>query len=150
MFLSVRIRGCIGCCLALWVGTGAVSAQTSDSAFVAMEELGAHQFDDLPDGGRIQLLRDPADTAGTKAVRQHLEHIAGAFAKGDFTIPGQVHSSTQVPGTATMTTRRKDITYRFRPLPGGGEVRITTRDPKALQAVHQYLAFQRREHRHQR
>jgi hypothetical protein len=125
-----------------------LSAQTSDSAFVAMEALGAHQFVDLHEGGRIQLLRDPADTAGTKAVRQHLEHIARAFAAGDFTIPGQVHSSKQVSGTATMSARRKHISYRFRPLPGGGEVRITTRDPKALQAVHQYLSFQRREHAH--
>jgi hypothetical protein len=32
---------------------------------------------------------------------------------------------------------------------GGGELRIVTRDPEALKAVHQYLAFQRREHAHQ-
>ena len=148
MFLSLVISGSV-CCLALGIGAPVGWAQARDSAFVAMEALGAHQFEDLPDGGRIQLLRDSADTDGSRAVRQHLDHIAHAFAAGDFTIPGQVHSSKQVPGTATMRARRKHISYRFLPLPGGGEVRIRTRDPKALQAVHQYLAFQRREHRHQ-
>ena len=148
MFWSQLIPGSI-CCLALCTGGQVGWAQTRDSAFAAMEALGAHQFEDLPDGGRIQLLRDLADTAGARAVRQHLDHIARAFAAGDFTIPGLVHSSKQVPGTATMRSRRKHISYRFLSLPGGGEVRIRTDDPKALQAVHQYLAFQRREHRHQ-
>ena len=114
-----------------------------------MEALGAHRFEDLPDGGRIQLTRNPADSAGVRAVRTHLAQIARNFAAGDFTIPGLVHAGKQVPGTATLTARRKHIDYHFELLPGGGEVRIFTRDPKSLNAIHQYLAFQRQEHRHQ-
>lgn len=123
--------------------------QTSDSAFVAMEALGAHRFEDLADGGRIQLTRDPTDSAGIRAVRTHLAQIARAFAAGDFTTPGVVHAGKQVPGAATMTARREHIDYRFRVLPAGGELRILTRDPESLKAVHLYLAFQRQEHRHQ-
>ncbi len=140
------------CCLILGLAAvfaGPALAQTSDSAFVAMEALGAHRFEDLADGGRIQLTRDPTDSAGVRAVRTHLAHIARNFAAGDFTIPGLVHAGKQVPGTATLTARRKHIDYSFRVLPAGGELRIITRDPEALEAVHQYLAFQRQEHRHQ-
>jgi hypothetical protein len=128
---------------------GPTFAQTSDSAFVAMEALGAHRFEDLPDGGRIRLTRDPTDSAGVHAVRTHLAQIARNFAAGDFTIPGLVHAGKQVPGTATLTARRKHMDYQFEPLPAGGEVRILTRDPETLKAVHDYLAFQRQEHRHQ-
>jgi len=114
-----------------------------------MEALGSHRFEDLPDGGRIELRRSPTDSAGVTDVRAHLSEIAQAFAKGDFRWPGVVHAGKQVPGTGTMKEKRKLISYRFHPLPGGGEVRITTRDPAALDAIHQYLAFQRGEHRHQ-
>lgn len=52
----------------------------------------------------------------------------------------------EVPGTPTMLARRSAIRYRFHPLPGGGEVRITSRDSEAVAAIHQFLAYQRREH----
>jgi hypothetical protein len=126
-----------------------VSAQTSDSAFVAMEALGSHRFEDLPDGGRIELTRDPADSAGVSEVRAHLARIAREFTAGNFGVPGEVHAGKQVPGTAIMAASRKRISYRFREVTGGGELRIITRDPEALKAIHEYLAFQRREHHHQ-
>jgi hypothetical protein len=125
-----------------------MSAQTRDSAFVAMQALGSHRFQDLPDGGRIELTRDPTDSAGIAEVRTHLNRIARDFAAGNFRTPAEVHAGKEVPGAATMAARRKHISYRYSPVTGGGELRIITRDPEALKAVHQYLAFQRREHAH--
>jgi hypothetical protein len=139
---------------------GAMPAADSgrrDSAFAAVQARGkvamgvdqytsAHRFDDLPDGGRIELQRDPADTAGVRTIREHLQQIARAFADGNFQTPGFVHDR-EVPGVRTMTARRDRIRYEFRALPGGGEVRITTRDPDAVEAVHEFLAFQRMDHR---
>lgn len=128
----------------------------SDSAYAGMQERGKvamgvdqytsqHRFDDLPDGGRIELQRDSTDTAGVQMVRQHLKSIAQAFAQGNFSVPGFVHS-TQVPGTETMRVKRGVIKYRFDSLPGGGEVRITSHDSAAVVGVHQFLAYQRQEH----
>lgn len=51
-----------------------------------------------------------------------------------------------MPGTRVMAARRDAITYRYAELPRGGEVRITTRDPDALAAIHQFMASQRRDH----
>jgi hypothetical protein len=127
-----------------------------DSAFAAVQARGkiamgvdqytsAHQFDARDDGGRIELQRDPADTAGVRTIRLHLQEIARAFAAGNFATPGFVHDR-EVPGVRVMAARRELIRYEFRPLPGGGEVRITTRDPEAVKAVHEFLAFQRADH----
>lgn len=129
----------------------------SDSTYAHMQERGKvamgvdqyssqHHFDDLADGGRIVLQRDSTDTAGVQVIRQHLQSIAQAFTQGNFSVPGFVHS-TQVPGTETMRGKRGVINYRFHPLPGGGEVRITSHDSAALAAIHQFLAYQRHEHR---
>ncbi len=46
-----------------------------------------------------------------------------------------------------MAAKRSTIRYVYRPLPDGGEVRISTSDPEALRAIHEFMAFQRRDHR---
>ena len=132
----------------------------TDSAFAAVQARGAspramgvdqytstHRFDDLPDGGRIELQRDVDDPAGVAQVRAHMRHIAGAFAAGDFTIPGFVHDRDEVPGTRVMAAKRASIRYEVEELPRGAAVRIRTTDPEAVAAVHAFLAFQRSDHR---
>ena len=132
----------------------------ADSAFNALQNRGAramgvdqytssHRFEPLADGGRIELQRAVDDTAGVRVIREHLQAIAGQFAAGDFTASATVHARV-VPGTHVMRARREVIAYEFRPLPGGGEVRIRTRDPSAVRAVHEFLAFQRSDHRAER
>ena len=136
---------------------GAVSAQVpGDTAFASLQARGKmvmgvdqytsqHRFDDLPDGGRIVLTRAADDTAGVRAIRAHLADITRAFAAGDFGHTMTVHQR-ELPGTATMRERRAAIAYRMDTLPGGGAVRITTRDPQALRAIHEFLAAQRGDH----
>ena len=93
------------------------------------------------------LQRDPEDPVGEATIRRHLRDIAARFERGDFTLPSVVHDTVEVPGTRVMAERRRRIKYRMKTLPRGGEVRIVTTDPTALQAVHEFLAYQRREHR---
>jgi hypothetical protein len=131
-------------------------ASAQDSSFAAMQQRGKaamgvdqytsiHKFDDLADGGRIELQRDRDDAVGVEAIRAHLRDIAKAFATGDFSTPAFVHMR-DVPGTKVMTARRALVTYRYAPLPRGGQLRITTTDSAARTAVHQFLAFQRDDH----
>lgn len=139
---------------------GAAAARRADaardSAFAGVQARGeqvmgvdqytsTHVFEPLPDGGRIELQRDAPDSAGTAVIRAHMEHIAAAFGAGDFTLPGVVHAR-DVPGTAVMAAKRSAITYTVEPLPRGAALRIRTTDPDALQAVHDFLAFQRQDH----
>lgn len=135
----------------------ATSAQQSDSPFAAVQSRGetvmgvdqytsTHVFEDLPDGGRIILDRDPqADTGGIARIRQHMHDITDAFEAGDFTKPFQVHAEA-VPGTSVMAARRSTIKYAEVDRPRGAEVRIRTTDPAAVAAVHEFLAFQRGAH----
>ena len=123
-------------------------AQVQSRGKVAMgvdQYTSSHQFDDLPGGGRIELQRDSTDTAGVRTIREHLQQITAAFKAGDFALPGFVHDET-VPGTAVMTANRALIDYTFRPLPGGGEVLITSRDSASVSAIHDFLAYQRKDH----
>jgi len=128
-----------------------------DSAYHAMQRRGAqamgvdqytstHHFTDLPDGGRIELERNVDDSAGVAMIRRHLRMIAQAFGNGDFSTPKFVHMR-DVPGTATMAAKKSVITYTVTDLPRGGAVRITTDDREAIAAVHEFLAFQRGDHR---
>jgi hypothetical protein len=106
-----------------------------------------HRFEELPDGGRIVLVRDVDDSAGVAQIRAHLRAEARAFAAGDFDRPAFVHAQ-RVPGTAVMSDRRSLITYAVSDLDRGAELRITTTDSLALAAVHEFLRYQRTEHRH--
>jgi hypothetical protein len=132
------------------------TAQHHDSTFEALQQRGrhamgvdqytsAHLFDDLPSGGRIELQRATDDTAGVRTIREHLRTVAAAFKGGDFSTPAFVHARN-VPGTAVMAAKRAAIRYTYRDLPRGGEIVMETRDPDALRAIHEFLAFQRGDH----
>jgi hypothetical protein len=129
----------------------------TDSAFGALQARGriamgvdqyvsTHRFDALADGGRIELLSDRSDTTAIAAIRAHFHELAREFRAGNFSTPAFVHRDT-VPGTTTMSRRRARIEYEVLDLPAGGGLRIRTTDPAALAAVHEFLGYQRREHR---
>lgn len=133
------------------------STLTSDSAFAGVQARGqhimgvdqyssTHSFDDLPDGGRISLQRDPLDTVGVRTIRRHFGEIAAQFRAGDFSNPAFVHDQP-VPGTDVMQTLAGEIDYRVETLPVGGALRLATSDSAALKAIHEFLAFQRADHR---
>ncbi len=134
-----------------------LARDSADSAFARVQTRGhsamgvnqytsSHRFESLADGGRISLQRDPRDSAGVAQIRSHMRWIAEAFGRGDFALPGFVHDR-DVPGTAVMAVHRAQITYTADPLSGGGQVRLQTSDSSAIAAIHEFLAFQRQDHR---
>ncbi|HYF40660.1 MAG TPA: hypothetical protein VD930_13280 [Gemmatimonadales bacterium] len=135
----------------------ASARDSADSTFALVQARGreamgvdqytsTHQFEPLPDGGRITLTRDSTDPAGESRIRAHMQEIAAAFKRGDFRLPGFVHDQ-EVPGTDVMRARRSEITYSAESVTGGGQLRIQSRDSAAITAIHEFLAFQRRDHR---
>jgi hypothetical protein len=137
--------------------THSPSGSPEDSAFAQVQSRGhvamgvdqytsTHRFEPLPDGGRITLVRDGDDPAGVTQIRAHMAEIGAAFRRGDFTVPGFVHDRA-VPGTATMAARQSRISYLADTVPRGGSLRIHSTDSIAIVAIHQFLAFQRQDHR---
>ena len=155
--LELSVRPLAAGAIAVLLAAGCGRAPDDDAAFAGVQRRGetamgvdqytsSHFFEPLPDGGRIVLQRDSADAAGTATIRDHMRHIAARFAEGDFRLPGFVHAQT-VPGTAEMAARRRAITYTADTLPRGGQVRLRTADTTAVRAIHEFLAFQRADHR---
>jgi hypothetical protein len=64
----------------------------------------------------------------------------------DFTDPHEDHAETP-PGVPEMKSRKDKISYQYESIAKGAKVIITTQDPKALEAVHDYLRYQIREHK---
>ncbi|HET6777377.1 MAG TPA: hypothetical protein VFH26_00670 [Gemmatimonadales bacterium] len=135
------------------------SGTASDSAFAEVQARGhvamgvdqytsQHRFEPLPDGGRIALQRDTSDSAGVIRIRAHMRQIAGAFRRGDFTLPGFVHAR-EVPGTREMRARKSLIGYTADTIPGGAVLHLRSTDSTAIAAIHEFLAFQRHDHRAQ-
>ena len=146
------------CIASVACAKGKTSAAANDSAFAALQQRGEtamrvdqytsqHVFEPLPDGGRIVLQRKEKDPGGEQTIRAHMRTIAAAFSRGDFALPGFVHAMTDVPGTATMKRLHDEVTYTPRDIAGGGEVRISTKNAEAIAAIHDFLAFQRMDHR---
>lgn len=138
--------------------SGEKRSSSSDSSFAALQQRGEkamgvnqyssqHIFENLPNGGRIVLQRKESDSVGEAAIRLHMRTIAKAFGSGDFALPGFVHAMGEVPGTAVMKRLKNEITYTPKDLAGGAEVAIATRNPEAVSAIHEFLAFQRMDHR---
>jgi hypothetical protein len=106
-----------------------------------------HHFILTKDGGVISVETNDANDEKTRdQIRMHLAHIAKAFAAGDFDIPMFVHDKVP-PGVSTMQSKKDAIQYRTGRSKQGGQVVITTRDPQALAAIHEFLSFQIREHK---
>ena len=51
------------------------------------------------------------------------------------------------PGVSDMQRLKQAISYDFTEIDNGGRVRITTKDARALEAVHAFLRYQIKEHR---
>ncbi len=116
-------------------------------AMVASHETTRHSFRLFADGGAIELrATDPADSATVDGVRAHLHEITAQFVKNDFSTPAFVHGRTPA-GVAGMQRLHDAITFRYQSVDAGGRVRITTSNPKALAAIHEFLKFQVIEHR---
>ena len=118
-----------------------------DHAMGFSHQATAHHFTLLSDGGIIEVdTKAENDDATRDQIRMHLTHIAAMFSANNFDVPMFIHDKVP-PGVPTMKNKHDAITYTFRPTGQGGQVRITTHDPDALQAVHDFLMFQIQDHR---
>jgi len=110
-------------------------------------EKTTHHFHLFIDGGSIEIAsNDAADVDSRKAIRDHLSKIAERFSQGDFSLPMFIHA-TIPPGIGTMKRLSNKISYLVQNTVQGAEIRITTDDPDAIQAIHDFLKFQIEDHR---
>ena len=120
--------------------------QRGDHVMGFSHEKTTHHFLLTRDGGVIQVTANEAgDIESRDQIRMHLGHIAKMFAAGDFKAPMLVHDQVP-PGVPVLEKLKAEVNYRFESLDRGGAVRITTKNPEALKAVHAFLQFQIKDH----
>jgi hypothetical protein len=105
-----------------------------------------HHFRLTSEGGAIEVTaNDAGDAASRDHIRQHLKHIAVMFSAGDFSMPMFIHGN-QPPGVETMKRLKTGIRYQYEEMDRGAKVRISTNDKEAIEAVHDFLRFQIKDH----
>ncbi len=105
-----------------------------------------HHFLLYSDGGAIDVQSNAADDTATRdEIRMHFGHIARMFAAGDFSAPMLIHAQNP-PGSATMKKLRDAIQYKLENTEHGARIRITSKNPDAVAAVHEFLRFQIKDH----
>ena len=110
------------------------------------QDATTHHFSLTATGGSIEVtVKSQTDAALLAAVRDHLKAIEEAFTHGQFDKPFQTHNEVP-PGVPEMKTLNGAISYRYEEVMNGAVVRIETKDVRALQAVHNFLRYQIREH----
>jgi len=106
-----------------------------------------HHFRLLTDGGAIEVTANSLKGTSTQdQTRMHLSHVAQMFTGGNFEIPMFIRDVVP-PGVPVMKAKQAAIAYVFEPITGGGRVRISSNDPDALKAIHEFLIFQIEDHR---
>ena len=106
-----------------------------------------HHFLLRESGGSIEVTANSADdVASSDQIRMHLKHIAMMFAEGNFKAPMLIHDQTP-PGVQVMQKLKAEIKYDYEEIERGAAVRISTENPAALQAIHDFLRFQIKEHK---
>ena len=105
-----------------------------------------HHFILTDDGGAVRIdVNDASDKGNMEKVRSHLKAIAGMFASGDFTTPFAIHGKVP-PGVPVMEELESAISYTYEETGSGAQVRISTKDARAIAAIHDFLRFQIEDH----
>jgi hypothetical protein len=105
-----------------------------------------HHFRLLPDGGYVQVQANAADDAMNRDhIRMHLREQAKKFAAGDFGAPELTHDRVP-PGVPEMQRLKSATNYKYEDIERGGRLRISSQDPAAVAAIHDFLRFQIEDH----
>ena len=105
-----------------------------------------HHFELHYDGGAIDVrANDVKDAESRDQIRSHFRHIAQMFSGGNFNAPMLVHG-VAVPGTATMTKLKDQLHWNLEETPRGAKLVVIADNKPALDALHEFLRFQIRDH----
>ncbi len=105
-----------------------------------------HVFEMTESGGVQRVVaRDPSDTEQVSLIRQHLEHEAQKFQRGDYSDPAALHGA-DMPGLKELQAGAEDVEISYAELPEGAAITFHTTDLHLLTAIHRWFGAQLSEH----
>jgi hypothetical protein len=141
----------------LGVGYALGSRHTADDDAAAMVDRAAsvmpfvlnattHTFTKTDNGGVEQVVaNDPSDQANIALIRQHLQHEADRFAKGDFSDPATIHGA-DMPGLRELQAGAQRLQVDCEQIPAGARITYRSTDPALVAALHSWFDAQNRDH----
>jgi hypothetical protein len=101
----------------------------------------------MTDSGGVQsvVVKDARDKDQIGLVRQHLQHEAKAFERGDYADPASLHGAA-MPGVSELASRHGEIRVSYAELPLGAAIAFETQDRTLVTAVHRWFGAQLSEH----
>src|SRR5512142_1315758 len=107
-----------------------------------------HTFDKTPSGG-VQRVRVRGDAPEQVAkIRAHLQAIASAFERRDFSGPAHIHGAG-MPGLSELKSAGAgELTVGYRELADGAEIVYTGHTATIVDAIHRWFDAQLRDHGH--
>ncbi len=107
-----------------------------------------HVFQPQEDGGlQTVTAKDPANSQQIVLIQAHLKEEAAKFRQGDFSDPAKIHGE-DMPGLAALRAGAGHIDVQYTPLPNGGQIQYTAKNPAFIAALHQWFAAQLSDHGH--
>lgn len=120
--------------------------ERGDTAMGFNQSLIHHHFITTPTGGEIIIMStNMSDSRTISEIRSHVREIRDEFSQGNFTKPFYIHAQN-VPGTATMASKKDLIRYSIRDMDGGASLILSTNDTGLLEAIKDFMDFQSRQH----
>ena len=105
-----------------------------------------HVFQMTQTGGILRVVvKDPKDTKQIELVRQHLQHEAARFQKGDFFDPATLHGQN-MPGIRELAADPSHFRVRYTSLATGAQLTFSSRDMRLITAIHRWFGAQLSEH----
>lgn len=97
--------------------------------------------------GGIQrvLAHEPGAADQVALIRQHLQHEAERFQRGDYSDPSRLHGA-DMPGLAELKARPAGVAVSYAELPAGARLSFATKDLRLLTAIHRWFGAQLSEH----
>lgn len=105
-----------------------------------------HIFKMTASGGVQRVVAKNPNAADQIAlIRQHLQHEAVNFQRGDYSDPVMLHG-TDMPGVKDLQSGASRIKVSFSIIPDGAEISFQTTDVHLLTAIHRWFGAQLSEH----
>jgi len=97
--------------------------------------------------GGIQrvVAKDPIEADQVALIRQHLQHEAERFQRGDYSDPATLHGQL-MPGLIDLQDGGSRIKVSYLPISEGAEISFETTDLHLLTAIHRWFGAQLSEH----
>ncbi len=105
-----------------------------------------HIFKMTETGGIERVVaKDPSAADQIMLIRQHLQHEAMNFQRGDYSDPAMLHGTT-MPGLKELQNGASHVKVSYETLPSGAEITFATADLHLLTALHRWFGAQLSEH----